>query len=319
MKILIVQLGRIGDMILATPMFSAIKNIYPDAEIYVLASGVNNSIIRNNPNVDKIYVLDKAPHKLLALLLQIRSNFFDYLIDPKDHCSTESSIIARLTGAKTKIGYNPPGKHYFDISNDNEKQNEGLHFVMRCFKPLLHLNIEMPRVIPRPELYPTDASRNYVKEFLRKAKGREVLVINISASYRAKMWDNDKWVGFIQAIDSGKFFPILSYAPADRDVADDLLGKVKIERFKSRSMDDVIAIIEKADILVTPDTSLVHVAAAFDKPLFGLFSGLDNFFDKFHPLSSVYEVVRSPKGMEGLKAIGIEDAITGFERLLQKF
>ena len=318
MKILIVQLGRIGDMILATPMFGAVKRKYPDGEVSVLASVVNNGIIRNNPNVDKIYVLDKAPHKLAVLMTELLRKKFDYLIDAKDHYSTESSIIAKTVRAGKKIGFNPGGKNNFDIGIDGDKENAGLHFVLRCFKPLKHIGIEMPGAIPKPELYPSDISKLYVNDFLNDTAGRKILVINLSASYRAKMWDNDKWEEFILSLNTDEFFPIVTFAPADRDIAEDLMKKVKIAVFRSRSMDDVTALIAKSDILVTPDTSLVHVAAAFDKPLLGLFSGLDDFYEKFRPLSSVFEVVRSPKGVDGIKAITAGQAIQGFSRLTNK-
>lgn len=316
MKILIVQLGRIGDMILATPVFKAIKSNKPDAEVYVLASVANNPVIRNNPNIDKIFVWDKSPEKLIPVIFKIRSIQFDYLLDAKDHRSTESSLIAKFVKAKTKIGYNPPGKSYFDIGIDNEKENAGLHFTERALRPLTHLGIKPPPGTPRPELFPSEESKHYVAKFLKNANGRQVVVINLSASYRAKMWDNDKWALFIKAIDNEKFFPIITYAPADKDVAADLLNRIKIAEFKSRSMDDVIALISAANLLVTPDTSLVHVAAAFDKPLLGLFSGLKDFYAKFHPLSSTFRVIHSPEGIDGIKAISAEQAIEGFRELL---
>ncbi len=318
MKILIVRLGRIGDMILTTQMFSAIKRKMPDAEISVLASVANNSIIRNNPNVDKILVWDKSPLKLITLIAQLRSIHYNYLIDAKDHPSRESGIIARLVKADVKIGFNPPGKSYYKIGINSEKENKGLHFAMRSFEPLAYLNILPPAFTPCPELFPSDGALRYVDTFLEDAGERRILVINISASNRGKMWDNDKWVEFISAIDVNNYFPILTYAPADSDVAAVLLERISINEFKSRSMDDVIALISKSDLIITPDTSLVHVAAAFDIPLFGLFSGLNDFFEKFRPLSSTYEVVRSPEGIDGIREISAAQAIEGFRKLLKQ-
>jgi ADP-heptose:LPS heptosyltransferase len=252
------------------------------------------------------------------LLTQIRSKQFDYLIDAKDHRSTESGLIARIVKAGKKIGFNPPGKSYFTDGLDGEKDNTGLHFVLRSFKPLSYLGISMPDDIPHPELFPVEESMKYVANFLNGANGKPVLTINLSASNHGKMWENDNWKIFIEAIDKQSFFPIITYAPADSDVATDLLTKVKVAEFNSRNMDDVIALISQSSVLVTPDTSLIHVAAAFDKPLFGLFSGLNDFLAKFHPLSSVYEVVRSPEGIDGIKAISSEQSIEGFNKLIDR-
>jgi ADP-heptose:LPS heptosyltransferase len=317
MRILIVQLGRIGDMILATPMFSMIKKHYPDSELNVLASRINYPIIKNNPNVDEIFVLDKAPHKLIPLITRIRSKSFDYLIDAKDHHSTESSIIARIVRANMKIGYNPSKKQYFTVGIDGDEGNKGLHFTMRCLKPLKHLKINPPDSIPRPELYPSEDSVGYVRSFLDDSQDKKIIVINLSASKREKMWDNDKWSVFIRSLDTN-YFPVITYAPQDKDIARDLLSRVTVNDFKSRRMDDVIVLIKEADILVTPDTSLVHIAAAYDKPLLGLYSGLDEFYSKFHPLSSVFEVVRAPKGSNGIKEIKAEQVVEGFLALINR-
>ncbi len=318
MKILIVQLGRIGDMILATPVFSTIKKQCPDAVINVLASRINHTIIENNPYVDEIFILDKAPQKLIPLIFRLRAREYDYLVDAKDHYSTESSIIARIIKAGVKVGYNPPGKNYFTIGINSADDNEGLHFTTRYLSVLEHLNLDVPESIPGPELYISEKSLSYAKSFLNFSDDKKIVVINLSASKQAKMWDNDKWYLFIQSIDENKFFPIITYAPDDKDVAEDLLSQVPVKDFKSRKMDDVIALIKLADILVTPDTSLVHVAAAFDKPILGLYSGFDDFYSKFHPLSSVYKVVRAPKGVDGIRQITAEQVIEGFRNLIAR-
>ena len=68
MKILIVILGRIGDMILATPMFNELVRHYPDAEIYVLAGRQNNIIVQNNPVLKKVIIFNKNPFFILKTI-----------------------------------------------------------------------------------------------------------------------------------------------------------------------------------------------------------------------------------------------------------
>ncbi|MGA2296363.1 MAG: lipopolysaccharide heptosyltransferase family protein, partial [FCB group bacterium] len=85
MKILIVQLGRIGDMILATPMFRAVREKYPDAEIHVLAGKHNFFVINNNPRIDKIYIHKKNPFNIIKNILALKKEKYDYWLDAKDH------------------------------------------------------------------------------------------------------------------------------------------------------------------------------------------------------------------------------------------
>ena len=79
MRILFIQLGRIGDMILSTPVFRAIKEKYPDAEINVIAGRHNYSVISNNPRINKIIIHKKPPVFVLINIFRIRKHFYDYL------------------------------------------------------------------------------------------------------------------------------------------------------------------------------------------------------------------------------------------------
>ena len=58
-KVLFFRYDRIGDMVITTPVFRELKQAYPDIEITVLASKVNQEVLANNPYVDKIYINHK--------------------------------------------------------------------------------------------------------------------------------------------------------------------------------------------------------------------------------------------------------------------
>ena len=73
--------------------------------------------------------------------------------------------------------------------------------------------------------------------------------------------------------------------------------------FQSRSLQDIFSLIKNSYLVITPDTAVVHIAAAFNVPLLGLYSGLDDFFNKFHPLSNIYQIIRAPKVFDGIEPI----------------
>ncbi len=302
MKILIVQLGRIGDLILLTPVFRAIKTKFPDSEITVLAGKHAANVIENNPRI-KLLVWDKSPSKFIPVILKLRKTKFDFLIDVKDHFSREGSLIAQIVKAKTKIGFNLQNKKVYDISIPSDIENKELHFVDRCFNALEPLGIEKPQNTPKPELFPKISSESYVSEFLNDSRFENYITINISASQAKKMWQKEKWIEFIKRI-SGQQQIVITSAPAERQIALQIAeGIQNVSVFKSRSMHDVISLIENSALLITPDTSLVHVAAAFNIPLIGLFSGLDDFYRKFHPLSDVFYVIKADQGFDGIQTI----------------
>lgn len=316
MKILFVQLGRIGDMLLATPVFSALKVNHPDCRLDVLAGRHNHQCIVNNPNVDSILIWDKSPSKLLKLIHVIRKCNYDFHIDPKDHHSSESAIIAKISRAVNKIGYNKQNKKTFNIQVPDSSANFGKHYTIRCLQALEPLGIVAPEIPPRPALFINPDSEKYASDFIETHRIKNFVVLNLSASAEKKMWENERWDEFLRAIDIKKTSFVLCYAPTEREKAKQLLDIQKeLIEFKSRSINDAIALIGKSKLLISPDTALVHVAAAFNIPLVGLYSGLDDFYAKFAPLSEKQAIVRAEPGDWGIKSIKTEQVIMAYKRI----
>jgi ADP-heptose:LPS heptosyltransferase len=317
-KILIIFPGTLGDLILSTPMISAIKQKYDDAEITMVTGNSNFPAIEDNPKINKIFRLNKKPLKILALIRKLRKIRFDYHIDPKDHKSRESRILAWITNAKTKIGYNVPGRsEVFDLVIPSGELNKGLHFIEKCFRPLQHLEIELPNeYVPRPELFTNNDTEQYLRDFLAKEKIEDYVVVNISASNEYKMWDNEKWVKVIEYIKRNKENIVLSYAPSEKDRAEYLKANIEnFHVFKSRSFKDTIALIKYSKLLITPDTSLVHVASAFNKPMIGLYDHNDATFAMFRPLSDTALIIRAKDKSMGIKAIEANEVLKEYESI----
>ena len=109
-KILIIHTAFIGDIILSTPLIKKIKAKYIDegCSITYVTTPVGASVLKNNPDLDEIIAYDKrGTHKGFRglFLLGKRLNYkgFDEVIIP--HRYLRSSILGRLTGAPTRIGY----------------------------------------------------------------------------------------------------------------------------------------------------------------------------------------------------------------------
>jgi ADP-heptose:LPS heptosyltransferase len=310
MNIGVIQLGRIGDMILMTPLFSEIKKMFPESLLHVYAGPSNYSIILNNPNIDLVKKIEKSPFGLIKTLFNLKFLKYNIWIDPKDHFSNESRIIASIVNSNLKIGFNPDNKkQVFDKSIFIPKNS--VHHVEISLNALIPLGYEKPNVLPKPELFTDANSDNYVSEFLNNVVGKYA-VLNISGSAEHKMWNNKNWIKFLEEINLD--LPIiLCFAPNEKPRAYDLAKSFpNLNIFNSRNINDMVSLIAGCEFLITPDTAVVHIAAAFNKPVFGLYSGLDEFYAKFHPLSDNHCAVRAEKGDKGIKSIKPETAIKEF-------
>lgn len=319
MKILFVQLGRIGDMILSTSIFRAIKEKYPEAIIDVVAGRHNYTIIENNPRINRIIVHRKPPISLLFNIFRIKTSNYDYLIDPKDHYSRESRFFAWITKADKKIGYNLKNNKHYDIGVPTMKENKDLHFTLRHFQALKPLGIDAPEKIPLPELFTSESSKEYVSEFISSIPDKKLAVINISASKENKMWQKDKWISTLRKADFSGWNVVLTSAPKEFPICAEISEIAKFPfLFKTKKMDDVISLIRKAELLITPDTSLVHVASAFNTIMIGLFSGLNEQYKKFKPLMDDFIVIRAKQGDPGIQSIESDAVIEILNDLLEE-
>ena len=94
--------GKIGDMIVNTLMFREIKKNYPTIKIGVVARGSAIDIIKDNPNVDKIYEYEKDRKKIKKLAEQINQEKYDLLIDFSEMLRVNQMMLINLCGARIK-------------------------------------------------------------------------------------------------------------------------------------------------------------------------------------------------------------------------
>lgn len=318
MRILLVQLGTIGDMVLATPIFRTLRNAYPNASIDVITSIINSPLIDDNPHVNNYYVLDKSPLKLLPMFFLLRKTKYDYLIDPKDHYSSESRYIAKFIKAKTKIGFNPENENYFNLPIDSAEDNKNLHLSQRILIPLKYLNIPYNESDTQIELFLSHESVNYAKGFLNKLPNRTNILLNLSAGSFDRMWNENKWNEFLNYLNYNNYNIILTYMPKHNVIAERILENHKLNVFRSRGLKDILSIINLSDIIITPDTAVVHIASAFNKPLLSLYTGLKYPYIKFAPLSKISETLIAESDCPHIHDITPKELLEGFNRLLEK-
>lgn len=319
MDICILQLGTFGDMILTTPVISLLKQRFPDSRIFFICGNRNHIVIRYHPGVYKILRWNKFPATLLRNIAWLRFHEFDFYVDPKDHYSFEGQMIAKIVRSKLKIGLNQKSFN-FHISIQSESENLNLHFTERVLRTLKPLGIVWEyEFIPLPELYYSEENKKYYEAFLleNNLEPNGYLVFNISASHPRKTFSDHTLRHIFSNVDFN--LPIvLTFEPKDTIKALDLKNKYKfLNLFFSRSILDIFPIVENSFAVVTPDTSIVHIASAYSKPTLAFYSGLDSFFKKFHPNNPFCVVVRAEKGDPGIQSINTGSFISSINSFLK--
>ena len=292
-KICIVQLGRIGDLILMTPMFKALKQANPNNEIHLLAGKHNANFAKLIQNVDSVHIYQKNFFSTIKLLKDLYLQKFDIWIDPKDHKSTESELFATIIPATKKIGFNRNGNGPFDVPIKADVEQQDVHALQRNLDVLSHFKLKnLPQ---RPILALNAESEIEFEKFLNANNISNYVLVNISASSDTRLWQKEHWQKLLDQLGNRKICSLVISDPKDWQHAIELTSHDDLAFFyKTSSLNDVFSVINCAELLVTPDTAVVHMAAVFDTPIVALYNNAVKNTIKFAPLSRIAISIMPP-------------------------
>ena len=314
-KIIIVQIGKIGDMILTTPLFSGIKKLFPESKVTVLSGRINKDIPLNHPSVDEVLIYKK---NLTSDIFLINSSLrkADLWIDTKDNYSRTSELLMKIFKPKKSMGFNFE-KKVFDISLNEYRR--GNHAVDINLSPLYYFNGSNDWKYIKPEFtIPAEIQSRIGSDIQSDASFKNVL-INVSAGDKSRYIQNDKWVGFINMIkDSGKYCFYLTGLTKDIDKINFILSNSKeliIKYVRTSNILETAELIKRCDYIISADTSIVHICSVFNKPVVAVYPDVKWNLEKFMPLSDKKQIVISGKenSIEDVKA---DEIVNAFNRLI---
>jgi len=269
-KIILVRLNNIGDALVTTPLICEIKK-QTGCGIYILADRRNQFIFRNNPYIDEVWKFEKGIAGFFRTLKKIKTENFSAVIDLHDDVSTTVSFLIALCKTPHKIGLERDNKDLFTetIPKPDTVTNHVIERNAELGK-LLGLKIDKKElnVIYQPKPQSLKTAGGYLAEkFPRK---KFLIGINISAGGDARFWGVENYK---------KLLAFLSQYEADlllltlmRDIKEAyMIADLNQPVFFNQSFDVFAAMISKLDFLFSPDTSIIHLASAFQKPVFGIY------------------------------------------------
>lgn len=108
--ILIVQLRRLGDVLMTTPAIRALREAFPSAKIDFLTERPSQQLLENNPHISRVIAIPskRSFSQNATLVRELRSQKYDWVIDFNGLPS--SAILSWLTGANTRLGINHRGR-----------------------------------------------------------------------------------------------------------------------------------------------------------------------------------------------------------------
>ena len=260
--------GKIGDMIVNSLMFREIKKVYPDIKIGVVARGAAIDIIRDNPNVDEIYEYHKDRKKIKDLALKIKEEKYDLLIDFSEMLRVNQMMLINLCGARINIGLDRKDWKLFDLSIESGKDFKWTeHITKRYLAYLIKLGLKKENIDISYDIYLKNEKKYEI--FFNKIKENKKLILNPYGASKHKSFSIETLENIINYLKDKDIAIILVYF-GDKYKELELLEKkykyIYIPE-KIESILDTAILIKKSDYVISPDTSIVHIASAFNKKM----------------------------------------------------
>lgn len=261
-KFLIIRFSSIGDIVLTSPVIRCLKQQVPGAKLHFLTKESFRGLVQHNPYVDKVQVLGSSWDLMMH---QLQYEGYDYIIDLHHNLRT-FRIRRGLKNAKTfafdKLNIE---KWLFTVFKINRLPD--LPIVDRYLQTLVSFGVVndgkgLDYFYPEteetsPEDIPVSHRFGYVG-------------IVIGAALNTKKLPVHKLQQLCAAIE----FPIvLLGGPEDRDAGDTIASVNRIRVYNACgkfSLHESADLVKKARLIITNDTGLMHIAAAFHKPIISI-------------------------------------------------
>lgn len=277
-----------GDVIMLTPLIAALRKKHPETKIYIVAfTQIVYNFFRSDKNIAGTF---HAKRNLGEYFLKFLPRKYDVLFNSKDHKSTSFLLHSRLIRARYKVGFRNNGNEkLFDYLLDLPK---GTHESQRNLALLKALDGQIPEA-PRPYI-PEMPVTEEINKLLEQLPDNSFIGINISAGTPGGHRTVEQWSDLIRSFPDERFVIFSASGDLEEKRQIEAPHPNVLSSPATKNLYEVWKIVDKLKLLVTPDTSLVHVAACSDKPVVALYRYNPEDSKLFSPLSTIHEVIASP-------------------------
>ena len=268
-NLLFIRLNRVGDALITTPLLYTIKNGL-GCTIYVLADKKNSFVFNNNPSVEKTFVFEKGLIGFRNYRKLLKNFSIDTVIDLHDDVSTTVSFLLAITNTPRIFGFSKESSSLYTNTITRPDASK-IHIVERVNELSKLFNMETNKNESNIKYYPLDLSYKNAEEFLTNhfSDKKFLSAVNISAGSDARFWGVERYKAVLNLLSKYDQNIVLLTHPKDLDLA------IKITENKfpvhSEKFDEMAALISRLDFLFSPDTAAVHLASAFEIPVFGIY------------------------------------------------
>jgi heptosyltransferase-1 len=301
-RVLVVRMSAIGDIVMASALIPALRRTWPQAYLAWLTEPAGASLLRHNPRLDEVLIWPRDEWRLLrqrgryrelaravaGFWRGLRTRGFDLVLDAQG--LLKSAVWARATGAPRRVGLGSrEGGQWLMTETLNRKtvsRRIGAEYL--ALAGYLGLEVgDFPMDVPVG-----DAPRASARAVLAAAGVRGHYVALCPFTTRPqKHWVEARWAGLAERLEATTgLTSVILGGPGDREPAERLAaasGGLARALAGRTALDESVALVAGARLVVGVDTGLTHLGLAHGIPTVAIFGATRPYLDPGTPLASV--------------------------------
>jgi ADP-heptose:LPS heptosyltransferase len=261
MKFLIIRFSSIGDIVLTTPVLRCMKKQVPDAKVHFLTKENFYSLVEHNPYIDKVHLLS---HSWDLMIHELRLEEYDHIIDL--HHNIRTLRIKKALG-KPSYSFNKLNIQKYIYVSLKWNVMPDVHIVDRYIETIKSFDVRND-----------GAGLDYFISEKEETKKNDIPVshhagyigIVIGAAHNTKKYPVHKLKKLCAQLDHPI---ILLGGKEDRENANEIASVDPIKIYNACgkfSINESADLVRKSKLIVSNDTGLMHIAAAYKKPIISL-------------------------------------------------
>ncbi len=275
LRVLFIREGPLGDLILALGAIRAIAEAHPGTTVDVAATDGNAELLRGLPYVHRVIAFPHDDRRASTAASAVRRRApYDVVVDGMlvhRHVRTRSIAIMLASRARYWVGesgrrtgwtYNvavPPAPN-------------GLLHVEREVRLAVPFVAGGARMDPRPRLTLDAERRDWAERLWNDPiRGGPRILVNLSASIAARRWPDERFAEALAHLRQREPEAAIAVVglPADAPSVHALAHGVRAIAHVP-TLGELVALVATADLVLSPNTAVCHIASAFETPLVSL-------------------------------------------------
>ena len=257
-KILVIRFSSIGDIVLTTPVIRCLKHKYPDSEIHFITKKSFSNVVASNPYISKVISIDKEVKEVAQ---QLKKEGYSFVVDL--HKNIRSRQVISAVKAKN-TSFKKYNWEKFLLTHFKLNKMPDLHIVDRYLATISELDV----VNDLKGLDFFIDPKNKVSDL----PFDNYLALVVGAAHRTKALTAQKISEIIESVN----FPIVLVGGEDDKEKGEkaiFLSDDSSQVFNAcgtYNLEQSASILKQSKCVITPDTGMMHIASALNKPVISI-------------------------------------------------